>query len=319
MKFYFSSKTIEKMSNLVTRSTLLALDVGNSIFLSLCCYVLNPKRRRRTPFIDPQEIYVTNLAAAELFANIFLIARDIINIFRLTSKDFDVPFWSMNMAYVTGIFYICILARFYVTVDRLCHILLHLKYSNHWNIRKTKILLSITWIGNGVISVGMSLLMYFEYEYVKREAKISKAFAVYVRTVIYLIFCVFSFVAYGIMFMSYARPKRSRRRKGILTRQSSLFKNFITSRFTISLWLVSNYLLLTVIPSLTRSFYYISGAKVPYALTFCYLISTRLSYTIDGIIYTFIPKRNRSFLWKKLSCRKHRHKKETSDTSETSL
>lgn len=291
--------------NTTTRSVLLALDIINFLFLAFCCYILALRYRRRA-YNDPQELYLLNLAASAILANILLIVRDTTNLLRpLDNKipsDLHTAFWCLNMAFVTGICYILVLARTFVTADRLMHVLLHLTYSQYWNLRKTKKLISITWFSNLSLSLGLSLLTYFKFDYVRYEAKISKMFAVYILTGVYLVFLLFVVIAYTLMFLSHARPRKN---SAATELPPSLFRMFfVKSRFFISLVLGGAYLVLTVVPSLTRSIRYIAEFDVPYSVTFWYLVSTRVSFTADGVIYIFLKKDIRKFLRRSLCKRK---------------
>lgn len=300
-----TTTTSVTMSTINTRISLLALDVGNVFFLTFCCTLLIMKYLKRT-HRDPQQLYLINLAASEIVANILLIVRDTANVIRPVNSKIPSPyhtvFWCLNMAYVSGVSYIYITARFYVTGDRLLHIVLHAKYAQHWTIRRTWKILAVTWFINIFISIGLALLTYFRFDYVRYEAKISRFFAVYILTVVYLLFSVFVVVAYTLMFLNHARSKRHTARKRSTVAPPSLYSIFTKSRFFISALLVLTYLVLTVIPSLTRAVYLIGGYKVPYPLTFAYLVSTRVSYTVDGVIYTFLQKCIRELLREKFVC-----------------
>ena len=303
-------------SNLITRSCLLAFDTGNLLFLLLCCYLLiskyNSGRRK-----NPQQLFLINLATSSILTNLFLMIRDAINVARfdrqsnhnITTREYIIQeyynvhslhgsFWCLNMGYTTGISYIYILARFYLTGDRLLHISLHMRYAQYWNIRKTWKLMIVTWLVGLSISIGLALYMYSDYVYVRLEAKISRMFAIYVLSSIYFVFAVFVVIAYYRMFILYARSKRRSRRRGSREPPTSLITFFVKSRFSVSLALVFSYLVLTVIPSLTRSMYYITGGSPPYPLTFFYLVATRASYTVDGLVYTLLQKENRTLLRK---------------------
>ena len=59
--------------------------------------------------------------------------------------------------------------------------------------------------------------------------------------------------------------------------------------------------MLTVVPSLTRASLYIAEVKFPYAITFWYLLSVRISYTVDGVLYVLMQKKVRILFWKKVS------------------
>ena len=67
------------------------------------------------------------------------------------------------------------------------------------------------------------------------------------------------------------------------------------------MFLVSSYVVLTVVPSLTRASLYIAEVKFPYAITFWYLLSIRISYTVDGVLYVLMQKKVRILFWKKVS------------------
>ena len=88
----------------------------------------------------------------------------------------------------------------------------------------------------------------------------------------------------------------------VAERTSWLLRSFSTTKFYIPFLLIFTYLILTVVPSVTRSFRYLLGYQVRYEWTFFYLCSVRLSYTVDGVIYVFLQKRVRILLWKKMVC-----------------
>ena len=114
-----SSMTMEERndhfrSNITTRSILIGLDVFNCIFQVMCCYllvvILIKSQQKKS-----QQIYILNLAISELFASLFLTARDVINLMRLYPENvrlgqIDRTFWIMNMFFVTAVKYIYISA-----------------------------------------------------------------------------------------------------------------------------------------------------------------------------------------------------------------
>ena len=106
---------------------------------------------------------------------------------------------------------------------------------------------------------------------------------------------------------SITSPFTQRARKTLSIRKMSektswLVRSFSTTKFHIPFLLMFTYLALTVIPSITRSIRYLLGYKShPYEWTFFYLCSVRLSYTVDGVIYVFLQRRVRRWLWNKLT------------------
>ena len=68
-------------------------------------------------------MFVLNLAASELFASMFLLVRDVINLLRLYPEHeklgtIDRSFWVMNMFFVTAVQYIYISAMVFIAADR---------------------------------------------------------------------------------------------------------------------------------------------------------------------------------------------------------
>ena len=123
--------------------------------------------------------------------------------------------------------------------------------------------------------------------------------AVYVLSSFYAFYLVFAVTTYLLIFVKYVITERR-----LSTSQSE--NGAITSRqhrprFTLCVLLVTTYVVLTVLPSLTRAGLYISGVDFPYAITYWYLISIRVSYTVDGVLYVFMQKKVRRLFWKKVS------------------
>ena len=83
--------------------------------------------------------------------------------------------------------------------------------------------------------------------------------------------------------------------------QQTLFHIFKQSHFGMSLLLISSYLILLVIPSLIKPFYYITQTTQPPEYRLYQSISVRLSDTADAMIYVFISPAARKLLLQKIS------------------
>ena len=295
--------------NVGTKSTLLSLDIANVLFQFFCCYLLRLIHKKENGS-STNQLFVLNLAFSELYANILLTLRDVFNIFIELSDKKDLVrkwFWCLNIYFVTGVCYIYILAMFYITGDRLFHVLLHFKYHAYWNIEKAKKLIRGTWLVNIIISMGAALFTFLHCHHVIYEINLSRILSVYVLSIFYSIFLIFAVVTYVCMFLKYATSRREsmmnptelrmsarkrRKKPSVVKRKSfTLFNLFIRSKFFTSIVLVLTYLVLTVIPSLVRTMFYLTGCKPHYAFSFWYYVSMRVSYTVDGIIYTFLQKK----------------------------
>ena len=128
--------------------------------------------------------------------------------------------------------------------------------------------------------------------------------SVYVLSSLYAIFSVFVITSYILIFIKYTffqkRLHNSQEvgRKRIPTDHQQRR----SPRFTLCALLVTTYVLLTVLPSLTRAGLYMAEVKFPYAITFWYLISIRISYTVDGVLYVLMQKKVKRWLSRKLCC-----------------
>ena len=129
---------------------------------------------------DTQGLFLINLASTELLWNLVAIASDISYLFSKADGDRTIvyetvllaskvngdngrPLNSVDLALITGISYNVILAMFYYTGDRLLHMLLHARYEEYWNTRKTKIIILVTWVSNVLMSSVFAVLYYFRY------------------------------------------------------------------------------------------------------------------------------------------------------------
>ena len=334
-----TAKNNEFASDITTRSIFIALDVFNCLFQFLCCYLLSIIFTRSLQK-KTQDLFVLNLALSEFFASVFLTARDVINLMRLSPENvplgpIDRSFWIMNKFFVTAVQYIYILAMIYITCDRCVQIRFPFRYQSCWGVKKSWRLVIGTWVTCIVIGVSFSLITHYHYMYVKYEAEISKIMSVNVLSFFYTASLLIAFVAYVYIFIQYSKSTRNRslnpktqvenqiyskdnceqnisvricrklsskKISSIRNTTSWVVRTFRTSNFSIPFLLILTYLVLTVIPSITRSFCSLLGYDIPYEWTFFYLCSVRISYTVDGIIYVFLQQRVRRLLWRKMNC-----------------
>lgn len=293
----------------IIRAVLLFIEASNSILHGVGLFLLYTlyKREKRTKE-SSQSLYLINLAASEFLWNFLFTIRDIVKLFYYfgyNKTELHKVFWCMSIGNATGVTYINILAMIYLTGDRLLHIALNLKYYRYWNVEKTKILIAVTWVVNILLSVGFAILMYYKFDYMRNEAQISKIMSVYVMTALYSFYLLFALFSYMSMFIRYVKSQRQVRRLAHSNSEenNSILSVFVKSKFFLSVILIASYLVLTVLPCLVRSLWYISfPGTMTYAMTAYYLFSTRLSHTADAFIYTFMQKRVRELLWKKMKC-----------------
>ena len=211
-----------------------------------------------------------------------------------------------------------IVALVFVTGDRLLYIRYNTKYTAYWNIDRVWRLLVVSWSCALSIGIAFSLLMYFKYDYVRFEARINRAMTVYALSVLNTIYLVFAVVSYVIMFLHYSASQR----RTHIGHSGGFFKAFRRSKFFIPVVIVTSSLCLVVLPSLARKSHFILGYKTPYELTFFYLVALRLSYTVDGIIYSLLQRPVRNLLWniiRNRSCNTMRMSRSTNNTKNSTM
>ena len=102
-----------------------------------------------------QQLYLLNLATSQLIKNTLGAAHALSTV---GSTDYVPDKSALWVALWTGINYNVICAMFYITGDRLLQVCHNLKYSKvYWSVKKTCILIIITWIINVLISVSFSV------------------------------------------------------------------------------------------------------------------------------------------------------------------
>ena len=286
------------------------IESSNVILHSIGIYLLASLLRRRVEN-DTQGLYLLNLSCSQLLWNIVGVTSDIMRILCYHGKGYS--FYTiacyMDTCMKTGVSYNVIIAMFYFTADRLSHILLHVRYEQYWNTNKTYILIVCTWVFNAIICTVFLLL---KYSVSCATDATDYVLARIIKPVIMTVYLIFVIVAYSIMFIIYVKSER--KIKGWkpgpgAAPPPSKYNIFKSSRFFISMIIIGNYLLLTVIPNIilsilsnfvhskTRNMF-----RIIHSFQTFYFISTRLSHTIDAVVYIFLKKPVRTLLKKKLSC-----------------
>ena len=193
-----------------------------------------------------------------------------------------------------------ILAMFYLTNDRLFKIIFSFRYARFWNVKKTWRLCIITSVLNIIFGVVAAWLRYAEPSYVKMIP------SYVINATLCSIYLVFSTLTYIVIFKKYVRSKRtiqrSSGRRDQRQYQLSAWKIFAKSQFFISVLLIGSFLMFAVIPRLMRTIWYYHFKKhLTYdAIKQFYMISSRISFTVDGVIYIFLQKPIRNLLCRKL-------------------
>ena len=109
----------------------------------------------------------------------------------------------------------------------------------------------------------------------------------------------FALVTYLVLFVKYLQSRRNNiQRNPADNVRISPWKAFVGSRFFISVLLIGSYLLLTSVPSLVRTA--LGWTTTDSSGNLSYEVLSRLSYTVDAIIYIYVSKPVRNILLTRL-------------------
>lgn len=227
---------------------------------------------------------------------------------------------------MTGFTYLLYLSMTYITLDRLLGTLLHIRYRRYFDHKKAIWLSVWTWCINIVISVGVSVVCFaqgIDSMYQPEDnfaANISGIDAIltnesmedlehghltypadiildHIPSLLDVTFATFAITTYVIIFVKYAS---SRREVCSDARQDSMFTIFRKSRFHTSIFLITSFLVLTVIPGLINSILHMSGHIRPESFVLYFTVSLHLSLTSNALIYIFLQGSVRKLLLEKL-------------------
>ena len=255
-----------------------------------------------------QQLYLINLSVNEAINNIIFLLLNILdivsnsNISEKTSSNIGVSMTYIYIIGMTGFYWSYILAMFYLTCDRLLHVLLNYRYPVFWTISKARKLLIVTCFVNCAMSLTFALFYYFTPSI---RQTLMNSLIIYVPTVLCSTFLILALVTYIVMFFKFVQSRRLTMPRNPDATQETFFHIFVNSRFFISVMLISSCIILAVIPVVIRSFY--TMTNLPTYLIIYINISLMLSDTADAVIYIFMDRKVRKILWQKcsmLTCRR---------------
>ena len=286
MYFYPTGKIDKTMHALLT--TLVTIEALNIILQIIGLKLLFSMYTRRGN--DTQRLFLFNLASSQLLWNVVAIIKD--TMMRSSGEvDLDKEDYHLRdcieIFFSTGIGYNVILAMFYFTGDRLLHFLLHAKYERYWSISKSKILILVTWLSN----ILLSFLLAGLHNLKLLSEAIHKNMTRYFLLSIMCIYLIFSIIVYCILFKLYRQSEKARLQKSSMSANASTYHIFKNTKFYIAVMIVATYLLLTVIPSMVFSIWKLTHKENKLTVVMLiYSNSTRLSHTVDAVLYIYFKK-----------------------------
>ena len=287
----------------------LLIKVFNVFIHSLGLYLLNCLSRRGKGNV--QMIYIMNLSATELIINMFSFSRNLVRLLpsletmRQSHKYRDVEMYSYILDYQLK--FCLYMWMLYITIDRVCGVLLNLNYSQYWSETKAKLLVGATW------TVAFSFMIYmcvmFTLDRLRDEKHMHAAqlfqIANYVVMVMDFSFVVTAACAYIFIFYRYQRSRLNRflSRKASVPSKScgggggkNVWGLFRRSRFYVSVLLISTYLVFTILPDLLWTFGVVERNNLQFLMTIMYATS----HMADGLIYIFMHERVKKMFFRKV-------------------
>ena len=244
-----------------------------------------------------QMVYIVNLSLTELIVNIFSFVRNLLRVIPFSSfhsNEFkEVVMYSYILDY--AILKFCLyMWMLYITVDRVCGVLLNITYPSYWDISKAKWLVTVTWLIGITTFIAAALV----YALKKDEVQLFMI-ANYFIIIFDFTFVVTAISSYCFIFYKFQKTRKdSLLGRNASNTQQNLWKIFRRSRFYVSVLLISTYIIFTIFPDLMWTFGVVGDVHT--AGGFLMSIMYAVSYFADGAIYIFTHGKVKKLLWRKL-------------------
>ena len=178
----------------------------------------------------------------------------------------------------------------FMTVDRLCAVLLSFRYPQYWGVDKTKITLVTIWsIGFLVLVCFQILTHFFGVLYAIEEI-------IYISVTATLLFVLVALVTYVVIFWKFKRSRDSMRSHQGNEPQGTA-GGFVKAKFYIPVLIISSYLVFAAIPYIWSIGLYIGGVAIDSDTEITIITLWVTGYMCDGIVYIFLQRAVRKQLW----------------------
>ena len=135
----------------------------------------------------------------------------------------------------------------------------------------------------------------------------------HIPSILNCIYLLFAIITYISLFITYARSRRKFLRKNS-TSSFSVVKVFMKSKFVVPVTVISTYILLAAGPGVAKTVISTSIGMFSSGWEYFFIyysISTRISHTIDALLYIFLQKKVRNLLYKNLAIHFNRNSTRT--------
>ena len=179
----------------------------------------------------------------------------------------------------------------FMTVDRLCAVVLSLKYPQYWGVKRTKIMLLTIWV------IGVSVLICFQILTYYYGVLYAVDAVIYMSVAASLLFVVVAIVTYIVIFWKFKKSRDAMRRLQGPQGSSQSSARLVKSKFYIPVLIIFTYLVFAAIPYIWSIGLYIGKVASDSDAEITIIILWVSGYMCDGIIYIFFQRDVRKQLY----------------------
>ena len=251
-----------------------------------------------------QRLFLFHLSLSETCLTFIETAKRILYISFHSEHTMIIEY--MNIVQFSSAAMVYLFIMIYLTVDRFFELYLNIRYPLYWSERKTKRLLTATWIVFIILAIVLSFL--YKYQSIDYE----RLFYIYTWPITEAVFLVVAFWTYGYvirkLYESYTSINNSRQssinkfnmNNNNMPKSSKNQSQFKKSAFYLPTLLILTFVLLQVVPDLTILFVVLSGNSVSAHVYTAVFMTYMVSIFLDAIIYIFLSPYVKQMLMRKL-------------------
>lgn len=241
---------------------------------------------------DVQESLILNLSVIELVINVLYLPCWMLRLPNVNSSSLELVCAHREIITGTGLYFVYYISLFYIVINKLLEIYLNAKYSRYGNNTTAKWLIAVAWVFGIALSAGFTTA--------KEVTKVNVNLAIgYFHLALGITFISVATASYTYIFNRY---RKSRSHPSSRNPPQSLWTDFRSSCFFISVLLVATFILLTTLPQIAILIIFHLKINLLTLRTAHQLIVVlhRISFLGDAAIYIFMHPPVRRVLMKKL-------------------
>ena len=249
---------------------------------------------RHSAMNGDQRLFLFHLSLSEFCLTFMEMLRRIIYIF-INSENSAITEY-MNIIKFSSAAMVFYVIMIFVTVDRFVHLHLGFKYPLYWYERKTKRLLTVTWIVFVLLTIVLTVLhMYQLIDY-------RKLFYIYIWPVTEVVFLAVAFGTYGYAVILVYRSSSDKCSLRCSIHSSFKWQSiFKKPAFYLPTLLILSFVLFQVVPDLIVFFVMLSGNTLSRHVVNGVCITYMVSMSLDAVMYILLSPYVKTMLFQKLA------------------